>query len=81
MEQNSPDEEAVIDWMKDRVARELDISPSDVDPDVTFDKLGLDSLAILISTGELAQWLGVELEAATLFEFPTIRKLANHLSN
>lgn len=75
-----PDSNAIASWMRERVAKDLECSPEEVDVDITFDKLGLDSLAILIATGELAQWLGTELEAATLFEYPTIKELANHLA-
>ena len=66
--------------MQDRVARELECPASDIDIDKPFDQLGLDSLAILIATGELAEWLGIELEAATLFEHSTIRLLAKHIA-
>ncbi len=67
-------------WMQDRMSRELECPASDIDIDKPFDQLGLDSLAILIATGELAEWLGIELEAATLFEHTTIRALAKHLA-
>ena len=70
----------MTDWMRARIARELECQPDEIDIELPFDQLGLDSLAILISTGELAEWLGVELEAATLFQHSTISALAEHLA-
>ena len=80
MAQTNKTVEAIIVWMQERTARDLDKAPDEVDIDTPFDQLGLDSLAILTATGELAEWLEVELEAATLFEYPTIRKMANFLA-
>ncbi len=73
--------EAIARWAQERIATILECSPEEVDIDRQFDQLGLDSLAILIATGELAEWLDTELEAATLFEYPTIRALAKHLAS
>ncbi len=72
--------EEIIDWMRNRISQDLHCAPEDIDPDANYDALGLDSLAILIATGELAEWLDTQLEAATLFEHPTIRALATHLN-
>ena len=80
MAQTNKTVEAIIVWMQERTARDLDKAPDEVDIDTPFDQLGLDSLAILTATGELAEWLEVELEAATLFEYPTIRKMAEFLA-
>jgi acyl carrier protein len=77
--QNKTSEE-LIAWMQERIAQALECAPSDVDVDKAFDQLGLDSLAILIATGELAEWLDIELEAVTLFQYSTIRSLADHLA-
>ena len=81
MSMNRPESDAIALWMQERVAKDLGCPHEEVDVNSTFDKLGLDSLAILIATGELAQWLDTELEAATLFEHPTIKKLADHLAD
>lgn len=80
MAQTNKTVEAIIVWMQERTARDLDKAPDEVDIDTPFDQLGLDSLAILTATGELAEWLEVELEAATLFEYATIRKMAEFLA-
>lgn len=72
--------EAIARWAQERIAEILECAPEEVDIDRQFDQLGLDSLAILMATGELAEWLDTELEAATLFEYPTIRALAQYLA-
>ena len=72
--------ETITRWAQERIAQTLECAPEEVDIDRQFDQLGLDSLAILMATGELAEWLDTELEAATLFECPTIRALSQHLA-
>ena len=80
MSDEKPNSDSIARWMQERVAQDLGTPADEVDVNATFDTLGLDSLAILIATGELAEWLQTELEAATLFEYPTIKKLADHLA-
>jgi len=70
----------IMAWLQARMAQTLECDTSEVDVDAQFDQLGMDSLAILIATGELAEWLDTELEAMTLYQFPSIRKLSVHLA-
>ena len=80
MTSNGPNSDEITTWLQARMAETLECDAGDVDVDAQFDQLGLDSLAVLIATGELAEWLDTELEAATLYEFPSIRKLSVHLA-
>nr|AFP87524.1 type I polyketide synthase [Streptomyces sp. CNQ-418] len=54
-------------------------SGSDVDPDLGFFDLGLDSVMAVALMDELGPLLGVELEPTLTFEHPTCRALAGHL--
>lgn len=67
-------------WIRERIARELGSEPSAIDPEVTFDRLGLDSLALLGVLGDLALELDIEIETSVLFDHPTISGLATHLA-
>ena len=69
----------ISDWLRRHIAQILGHDPSSVDPTVTFDRLGLDSLALLGVIGDLATELGIQIETSLLFDHPTIEKLSNHL--
>lgn len=67
-------------WLITYLSELLDISPDEVDVQVTFDSYGLDSAAAVGLTGELADWLTIDLEPTLLYEYPTIKKLAEFLA-
>ena len=71
--------DSIAAWLQVWVGNALSLPPESVDTTANFDELGLDSLAILTATGELAEWLDIELEAAVLFQHSTIDALAQHL--
>ncbi|MET7934865.1 beta-ketoacyl synthase N-terminal-like domain-containing protein [Streptomyces sp. NPDC005322] len=54
-------------------------SGADVDPDLGFFELGLDSVMAVALTDQLGPRLGTELEPTLTFEHPTSRALAQHL--
>lgn len=51
-----------------------------IDPNVTFARLGVDSAMAAFLLIELEDWLGIELAPDVVFEYPTIAKLARHLA-
>ena len=67
-------------WIRERIAKELGSEASAIDPEATFDRIGLDSLALLGVLGDLASELDIEIETAVLFDHPTISGLAAHLA-
>lgn len=67
-------------WIRERIAKDLGSEPSAIDPEVTFDRIGLDSLALLGVLGDLASELDIEIETSVLFDHPTISGLAAHLA-
>ncbi len=68
-------------WIRERIARDLGVEASAVDPDATFDRIGIDSLALLGVLGDLANELDIEIETSVLFDHPTISSLAEHLAS
>lgn len=66
-------------WMVTYVAHLLDIHPDLVDTTLPFDRYGLDSSAAVGMTGDLEDWLGIELDPTLLYDYPTIAALAQHL--
>lgn len=74
-------EEAIQDWLIDRVATWLFVSTtSEIDIEETFAGYGLTSIAAVSMTGDLEEWLGLELSPTLAYEYPTITNLARHLA-
>lgn len=74
-------EEAIQDWLMDRVATWLFVSTtSEIDIEETFAGYGLTSIAAVSMTGDLEEWLGLELSPTLAYEYPTITNLARHLA-
>ncbi|MFB0984951.1 MAG: acyl carrier protein [Phycisphaerales bacterium] len=67
-------------WIRERIAKDLGSEASAIDSEVTFDRIGLDSLALLGVLGDLASELDIEIETSVLFDHPTISGLAAHLA-
>ena len=70
---------AVRARLVDGFARRLGVKPAEIDVDGVFNDFGLDSVAALALTTELEQWLGIEVEAAALWYYPTIAEFAAYL--
>jgi len=72
--------DALETWMASKIAGALKIDAGRVDHTSLFTSHGLDSLALLTLTGELAELLQRDLPMTLVWEFPTIELLARHLT-
>ena len=68
-------------FLLELVAKERGGDAAAVDADAPFDRLGLDSMALLGIVGDLAERLEMEIDTTLLLEHPTIDRLARHLGN
>jgi acyl carrier protein len=68
-------------WLIPYIAELLEIKPDEVNPTIPFERYGLDSSSIVGLTGDLGEWLGVDIDPDLLYEYPTIETLANHLAS
>jgi acyl-CoA synthetase (AMP-forming)/AMP-acid ligase II/acyl carrier protein len=66
-------------FLIERIAEEVKLSASLVDPKLSFVTFGLDSAGEIILTKALEDYLGVKLAANLTWEFPTIETLARYL--
>lgn len=66
-------------WLAATIGDLLGIPPERVDGDLPFARFGLDSARIHIMLGDFADWLGVELSASILLDYPTINTLSRRL--
>jgi acyl carrier protein len=78
--QIAPNAEAIASWLSQRIAKAMEILPSQVDPDITFDRYGLDSMESVSITVDLSEELGMEeLPPTLLYDYPTINQLSTYL--
>lgn len=66
-------------WLLKRVARELGVAASDLDPRQPLAHYGLGSVQVVSLTGDLETWLEQRLPPTLIYEYPTIDALADHL--
>lgn len=69
----------IQDWLLAYLADLLAIDPDDFDVTVPFDRYGLDSSAAVVMTGDLQDWLGKEVAATVIYDYPTVEALIEHL--
>ncbi|MDK2122758.1 acyl carrier protein [Parachitinimonas caeni] len=72
-------EDQIIDWLRQYIGDVLALPEDEIDIDASFQQLGLDSSAAVGMTGDLADWLGRDIDAAAAYDHPTIRGLAKAL--
>jgi len=76
----SPGEAAIRNRCVEYLALTLGLSNEEIEPDVNFARLGLDSANSVYLIVELEEWLELELTPELLFEHPTISDLARYLA-
>lgn len=67
-------------WIVSYLAQLLEIDSDEVDVTMTFDQYGLDSSTAIGMTGELEDWMGKQLDPTLLYDYPTIKSLAQELA-
>jgi 8-amino-7-oxononanoate synthase len=90
LEIGSPDREASLspsdarrriqNWLIEKLAKELRVSPEVIKPERPFTDYSLDSLQQAGISGELADWLGCRLQPTLLLEYPDISSLSRYLA-
>ena len=72
--------EAITAWCREYIAGLLEVPADSVDPDASFDRLGVDSSIAVSLLFEVEERYGVELPGETLFKNPTISAVADYLA-
>jgi len=70
----------IQDWLVAYVAPILDVSPEEVDASIPFERYGLDSADAVGMTGDLADWLGFDVDPTLPYDYPTIEALSQALA-
>ncbi|MDQ3287568.1 MAG: acyl carrier protein [Pseudomonadota bacterium] len=72
--------QAISGWLANYLSTLLDIDIGQVDTALSFDDYGIDSRDAFGMVGELADWMGVDLEPTIIHDYPSIDELSSHLS-
>lgn len=77
----APFTEATLrDWIRDALARALNLDATNIDDDRDFDAYGLPSLEAVMLTGDLEDLLGRPVDAEAALEHASVARLARHLA-
>lgn len=71
--------EEVTSWLTNKIAENTNIASADINLDKGILEYGLDSLKAVGLVGAIEDWIGEEIPVTTLWDYPTIRSLANFI--
>lgn len=71
---------ALSTWIKRWMASEFQIDAAEIDDSARFSSFGMDSVAAMLLTGALEDWVDVDLPAALVWEHRSIVALATHVA-
>jgi acyl-CoA synthetase (AMP-forming)/AMP-acid ligase II/acyl carrier protein len=72
--------DVVLNWLRTRLAQSLQCSPDDIADEEPFARCGLDSAVAVTLTGELAEWLRLDLDPTVFWEHAHPLALSEHLA-
>lgn len=72
--------ERLEDWLITHIANMLNKSVDDIDPDMPFNSMGLDSVYAMDLIVELENLLGMEIESTIVWDYPTVRLLCEYVA-
>lgn len=77
----TPDQTEIQTWIVDYLAQLLEVKPEQIKITIPFDRYGLESADAYAMTGDLESWLGKEIDATAIYDYPTIEAISEHLSS
>lgn len=75
-----PTREAIQEWLVNRLATHLSLSPEEIDVSETLSNYGLDSRTAVGLSGDLERWLRRPLSPTLAWDYPTIEQMAKFLT-
>ncbi|WP_446040219.1 SDR family NAD(P)-dependent oxidoreductase, partial [Streptomyces sp. SID1121] len=73
----APQRDAVIAVVMDTLCGHLYLDPNEIDPQLTFSEMGVDSLGAVEIVRDLNQHFGLDLDSVAVYDHPTLDRLAN----
>jgi acyl carrier protein len=79
--ESGPPSAAVIEeWLVNRIADLQAIEPGEIDVEEQLSVYGLSSLTGVMLSGDIEDWLKIQVEPTLAWEYPTVRALAGYLA-
>ena len=78
---SSRSEPELVQWLRVRLARQLELEPDQIDTQKDFADCGLSSVEAVNLSGDLENFLGCRLPPTLLWDYPTIETLARYLAS
>ena len=75
-----PSVESIRTWLIAWTARVAELDPAEVDPSEPLSSYGLTSIEAVLLSGELEDWIGLQLPPTLTQEYFTVEMLAEHLA-
>ncbi|MFJ8788288.1 acyl carrier protein [Streptomyces sp. NPDC102462] len=72
--------QTIREWLVDRVAYYLELTPADIDAGADLAELGLDSVYALTLCGDVEDRFGLVVEPTMAWDHPTIDAITAHLA-
>lgn len=70
----------IADWIIEWIARETDRPKDNFNATDDITAIGLSSIQALQMSGELADWIGIDIDPAAAWEYPTIETFSEYIS-
>jgi len=72
--------EAIIEFVRQCVLARVPIAPAELDNDTVLADIGLESVDVVLITGQIEDAYATEVEPSMMFEHRTIHAVADHLT-
>ena len=79
-QQKTPTATEIQDWAASKLSEALGVTPAEIDVQESLDNYGMGSIQAVSFAGDLEEWLGRDLPATLLWDYPTLAALAAHLA-
>ncbi|ABC34369.1 acyl carrier protein [Burkholderia thailandensis] len=76
-----PTADAIERWLIGRIAAATGCAAAAIDPDKAMEAYGLTSVIAVGLSAELEDWLGIDVDATIVWDYPTVAGLAAHLAD
>jgi len=70
----------IQNWLVSYLSSMLFVEASEIDIETPFDRYGLDSATAIGLTGDLEDWLAVDLEPTLIYDYPSVEALSEHIT-
>lgn len=71
----------IQEWIVNYVADLLGVDAEEIDPNIPFERYGLDSASAVGMTGDIENWLERKIDPTLLYDYPTVAAFSKHLSD